>query len=159
MYHRLMNVSQIVHCSHEIHSVNTKFQKIVYHPSQFTVHRKWDPPQKIYKVPYSGIRSYNPAPARLAGPRRPPGRGGAAPMPHDGAVGRWRPLRRGRRRLEGGGSAPRATAATRGRRRLEGGCGDPGPVPAATLGKDFGTAPGRPNVSWRRVGATNGVGG
>ena len=58
----------IVHCSHEIHSVNTKFQKIVYHPSQFTVHRKWDPPQKIYKVPYSGIRSYNPAPARLAGP-------------------------------------------------------------------------------------------
>jgi len=68
MYHRLMNVSQIVHCSHDIHSVNTKFQKIVYHPSQFTVHRKWDPPQKIYKVPYSGIRSYNPAPARLAGP-------------------------------------------------------------------------------------------
>jgi len=82
---------------------------------------------------------------------RRPGRGGAAPMPHDGAVGR--------RRLEGGGSAPRATAATRGRRRLEGGCGDPGPVPAATLGKDFGTVPGRPNVSWRRVGATNGVGG
>ena len=72
-------------------------------------------------------------------------------MPHDGAVGR--------RRLEGGGSAPRATAATRGRRRLEGGCGDPGPVPAATLGKDFGTAPGRPNVEWIRMGATHDVRG
>ena len=124
MYHRLMNVSQIVHCSHEIHSVNTKFQKIVYHPSQFTVHRKWDPPQKIYKVPYSGIRSYNPAPARLAGPpvllaaaallqcHTTALLGGGDPCDEGGGDWREAAAPQGRRQRPEGGGASREAAVT-----------------------------------------------